>query len=129
MDIHTVTASGIRMKLLTRTISVVLENGGTTMPDRENVIKGLADISEYARAKADIAGIGKGKEVFDSYYRAVEDAIALLKEQEAVKPKKENDGNPEPCTSWWYVCGDCGRYIDPHDRFCRHCGREVDWND
>jgi hypothetical protein len=55
------------------------------------------------------------------------DALALLKEQEAIEPKKENDGNPEPCTSWWYVCGDCGRYIDPHDRFCRHCGREVDW--
>ena len=50
----------------------------------------------------------------------------LLK-QKAVAPKKENDGNPEPCTSWWYVCGDCGRYIDPHDKFCRHCGREVDW--
>ena len=57
------------------------------MPDRENVIKGLAEISEYARAKADIAGIGKGKEVFDGWYRAAEDALALLREQEPVKPK------------------------------------------
>ena len=54
--------------------------------------------------------------------------VELLKKQEAVEPKKENDGNHEPCTSWWYVCGDCGRYIDPHDKFCRHCGREVDWD-
>jgi hypothetical protein len=41
VDIHTVTASGIRMKLLTRTISVVLESGETMMPDSEKVIKGL----------------------------------------------------------------------------------------
>lgn len=55
------------------------------------------------------------------------EGICLLKEQGAIEPKKETDGNPEPCTSWWYVCGDCGRYIDPNDRFCRHCGREVKW--
>ena len=61
------------------------------MPDREKTIKGLADISEYVLAKADIAGIGKGKEVFDSYYRAVEDAIAMLKEQEEQIEQLEND--------------------------------------
>ena len=51
------------------------------MTDRESTLKGLTEISEYMRAKADIAGIGKGKEVFDSYYRAAEDALALLREQ------------------------------------------------
>ena len=52
----------------------------------------------------------------------------LLKEQEAVEPRKEDDGNTEPCTCWWYVCGSCGREIDPQDRFCRQCGREAKWN-
>ena len=52
------------------------------MDDREKVIRRLAEVSEYTRAKADIAGIGKGKEIFDSFFRAVEDAIALLREQE-----------------------------------------------
>ncbi len=52
------------------------------MSDREKVIEGLTEISEYVLAKADIAGIGKGKEVFDSWYRSVEDALALLREQD-----------------------------------------------
>ena len=96
------------------------------MPDREKVTQCLETC---------VSGCKEGcpYEYKNFIYRVggkvdlMRDALALLKEQEAVKPKKENDGNPEPCTSWWYVCGDCGRYIDPHDRFCRHCGREVDW--
>lgn len=55
------------------------------------------------------------------------DALELLKEQEAVEPKKENDGNPEPWTAWWYVCGDCGQPIDKVDRYCRGCGKQVKW--
>ena len=52
------------------------------MPDRANIMKGLTEIAEYMLAKADIAGVGKGKEVFDSWYRAADDACELLKEQE-----------------------------------------------
>ena len=59
----------------------------------------------------------------------VGDALALLKEPEAVEPREENDGNPEPCTAWWYVCGDCGQPIDKMDRYCRMCGKAVKWND
>lgn len=51
----------------------------------------------------------------------------LLKEQEAVEPKQQSDGTQFPWTTWWYVCGVCGREIDRHDRFCRHCGREMKW--
>ena len=54
------------------------------------------------------------------------DAYALLKEQEAVEPKKESDDYPG---SWWYVCGNCGEVIDWHDMYCRHCGRVVKWNE
>lgn len=98
------------------------------MPDREQTIKGLAEIAVYARAKADIAGIGKVKEVFDSWYRAAEDALALLEEQEAVEPNG-------------YKCGKCGftvhriNYDGPYNgirhelfRFCPSCGREVKWD-
>ena len=56
------------------------------------------------------------------------DILELLKEQEAVEPKKESDGNPEMWASWWYVCGNCGEGIDWHDRYCWHCGRAVKWN-
>ena len=97
------------------------------MPDREKVTQCLETC---------VSGCKEGcpYEYKNFIYRVgckvdlMRDALALLKEQEAVEPKKENDGNHEPCTSWWYVCGDCGRYIDPHDKFCRHCGREVDWD-
>jgi rubrerythrin len=54
--------------------------------------------------------------------------LAMLKEQKAVEPKKENDGNPEPWTAWWYVCGDCGQPIDRMDRYCRRCGKQVKWD-
>ena len=55
------------------------------MDDRDSALRGLAEISEYMKARADIAdvvGVGKEKEIFDSWYRATEDALALLREQE-----------------------------------------------
>ena len=55
------------------------------MADRDSALRGLAEISEYMSNKADIAAIGKGKEVFDSWYRATEDALALLREQDTVE--------------------------------------------
>lgn len=27
--------------------------------------------------------------------------------------------------SWWYVCGECHGALDPHDIYCRHCGRKI----
>ena len=49
-----------------------------------------------------------------------DDALALLKEQDAVEPEIEGGGS-----TWWYVCGECHGAIDKADKFCRHCGREV----
>lgn len=60
---------------------------------------------------------------------AKEMAEELLKEQVAVQPRKKDDGIPQPWTTWWYVCGDCGQEIEYQDRFCRWCGRMVKWND
>ena len=93
MDIHTVTASGIRMKLLTRTISVVLENGGTMMPDREKVIKGLELCSNI------LGCIGSIDPECPYALRdggcrhnvLLSDALAMLKEQEAQIEQLEHD--------------------------------------
>ena len=67
----------------------------------------------------------------DNYIQCVndlhDDALALLKEQEAVEPKKEDDGTPEHWTMWRYACGDCGQPIDRMDRYCRGCGKQVKW--
>lgn len=59
----------------------------------------------------------------------LDDALELLKAQEPVKPTvrymEEYDGHG----SDWYVCGACEMPIFPADKYCRHCGRAVKWND
>lgn len=95
------------------------------MPDCESTLKGLSEVSEYLLAKTDIAGAGKGKEVFGFWYRSVEDALALLKEQEPVKPKEYMSR----VNRTEYLCGACDSGILYGDEFCRHCGRQVMWDD
>lgn len=50
----------------------------------------------------------------------------LLKSQEAVRPEREHSGSG---TTWWNVCGNCKTAINPNDKFCHECGREVKWNE
>jgi len=96
------------------------------MIDREKGIKGLAEVSEYMRAKADIAGVGKGKEVFDSWYRAAEDAIALLKEQEPVKPIKSKLSFTHGFDWDIWECGCCRNQLRSFAKYCDRCGHAVD---
>ena len=59
------------------------------------------------------------------------DALALLKEQEAVKPVLDKTSKR------FYRCGACGEcvgFIDldvsdqnEQDNYCRNCGKSVDW--
>ena len=90
------------------------------MADREKVIKGLAEISEYVRAK-DVDGI------FDSWRRTADDAIALLQEPEPVPVEvHEKDEWCGPYLS----CPECGTdWITYEDRvhYCPGCGRRVVW--
>lgn len=60
-----------------------------------------------------------------------EDILSLLKEQEAVKPVRDEQ------TGRVWLCGNCGSYVgfednDPYDpnefdKYCRECGRPVLW--
>ena len=27
--------------------------------------------------------------------------------------------------TWWCVCGECHGALDPHDLYCKHCGRKI----
>ena len=97
------------------------------MADREKVIKGLEilmngcayidcdDCCFYISTKPTRCGLREEQ--------IQEDALALLKEQEAVEPKVEKA--ILDYQSWHYICGDCGGQIDIHDNYCRHCGRVV----
>ena len=111
------------------------------MPDREKVIKAIECRSKctkrfenpcartgychYSRAI-----IGLDKEIYKPYVCDIEqlcnDALALLKEQEAVKPINSYGT---------FRCGNCRNivgYNDGHgcgyqNNFCSKCGRPVKW--
>ena len=83
------------------------------MPDREKVIQGL----EVVR-NAIVDGYIHEP---DQAVNAITDALALLKEQEAVEPKH----NPLSPTDWF--CGKCGMCISRFHNYCPSCGQEVRW--
>lgn len=50
----------------------------------------------------------------------IEDAIALLREQEPVEPWS---------AAWSYLCGECKKPLRERAfAYCPRCGRKVDWN-
>lgn len=93
------------------------------MADRETVIKGLemcrVGHCDYRCPYASI-NVGCKNQLLD-------DAITLLKEQEAVEPVTESSVyDPD---IWFFVCGSCKKcVIDREDKFCRWCGQAVKWD-
>ena len=105
------------------------------MTAREKVIKGL----ERCRQR-EFNGCN-GCPYKDEFHSTIEgclwcridDAIALLKEQEAVEPYMDYDGHDV------WRCGNCGATIfhiehsqadedwKSYAKFCRQCGKKVKW--
>ena len=56
----------------------------------------------------------------ETFRRMAEEIVRL----EPVKPEIEGGG-----TSWFFVCGECHTSINPKDRFCRGCGRPLEWDE
>ena len=88
------------------------------MDDREKVIKGLYYCSNDCS-------------LICPYYDAdgcnallARDALALLKEQEAVKPIPPTDDSD------LWKCGNCNHQLFrcTHQRYCEMCGRKVKWD-
>lgn len=113
--------------------SAPTERGERMMPDKEKVIKGLNHCfhgQEFCDEIECPYYIEQNSCYLEECQKNLkEDVLSMLKEQEAVKPGKDNDGTPEPYTAWWYVCGSCSWPIDMTDRYCRRCGRSVKWDD
>lgn len=61
------------------------------------------------------------------YQKGFSDALELLREQDPVEP------TPGGCDDidgfLWYTCPECDATIAKWDRYCRGCGRKVEWND
>lgn len=84
------------------------------MADTEKVIKALENYEPYAKVFTNLTVEGW----------VVCDALELLKEKEAVKPRPRNPHQG----AWWYECGNCNTAISPGDKYCRGCGRAIDWS-
>ena len=87
------------------------------MDDREKVINGLKLLAHWPDGL-----IITDKEKWIK--PCCEMAIALLKDQEPVKPEREYSGGG---TTWWNICGACRTAINPNDKYCHECGRAVKW--
>jgi hypothetical protein len=82
--------------------------------DREKVIKDLDELYRLIY-QSNVDG-----EILGSLH----DALALLKEQEAVV-------HPEPSCEMTYItdccCDLCGVQLIREDNFCRGCGKRIEW--
>lgn len=97
------------------------------MIEREKVVKGLecciANRHNNCPYKSTDEGIDK---VTSCTTYLMKDALALLKEQEAVEPIPFHRSDE---TIFRYECRKCRTKIFKNDLFCRHCGRKVKWDD
>lgn len=58
----------------------------------------------------------------DDRFRII-DGLTLLKEQEAVEPKRKDIAHND--IDWF--CGKCGACVRRLDNYCSRCGRKVKW--
>ena len=86
---------------------------------RENVINGLGSCVEYFASKV------KGA-MFDEWLEESRKAIALLKAQEPVEPKK-NDVELLGLRTWDWACPECNCILIYRANYCSCCGRAVKW--
>lgn len=96
------------------------------MTDREKVIERLEEC-----LSASCRGFRTCPYSDDPEWDAVEAALALLREQEPVKPKTVvRTGINKSPTVEALICGKCYKIID-HTGFnyCPYCGRKVKWDD
>ena len=104
-------------------LSILRTEGEMGMTERDEIIKGLEsqlnDLQKYADAD---------EAVTLTQCRA-KDIVALLKEQETVKPKKIKDYKPPMYILYEYMCEKCETPMLEKQPFCMGCGMAVKWND
>ena len=91
------------------------------MTDREKVIKGLECLITN-EVPCDGCPYNEGEN--SSCLRNIaNDALELLKEQEPVAPKKQEE------TRIWTVCGNCSQHLISKWTYCPYCGQAVRWDE
>ena len=96
--------------------------------DREKVIKGLECHKIDGNHRINCSDCPYYADD-GSYIRCVnnlhDDALALLKEQETVKPKTKTRHGAYPQIS--HRCGNCGEVLYRYYNYCPSCGKVVKW--
>ena len=86
--------------------------------DREKVIKCLNDIGGFIAGRV-------GFEQARNFLRTIDDALAMLKEQEAVKPTLIREGRNKHYND--YVCPRCDNEVVYEQNYCSECGVRFLW--
>lgn len=81
------------------------------MPDREKVAEDLTDIGGWIAGRV-------GFEQAKNFLHTIDEAVALLKEQEAVEPITEHH---------LLLCPVCKNTLFREQKFCRECGKRIEW--
>jgi len=92
--------------------------GMMTMTEREKIIKGLEKVSYYFKSLLAVGWQGDA-DIYREHMETVNMALALLKEQEAIKPR---------VTSVEQRCGNCNKVIEMDGwKSCPWCGKPILW--
>ena len=97
------------------------------MPDREKVIQGLEHCKRESEHIYDNPCKGCPYYEKKACGNLCRDALALLKEQEAVEPKKTTYQRADHTIAYRYRCGTCDMSIFPSYKYCPFCGQAVKW--
>ena len=91
------------------------------MTDRDNVIRAVDSCFDY--------WLDKNRYLhpleLENVRQIKAEALALLKEQEAVKPKSKSRHGEYPQIV--HRCGNCNEILYRHYKHCPTCGRAVKW--
>ena len=95
------------------------------MPDREKVIKGLEVCTSIEDGESCPKECPYYQDVCYGYDQLMRDALALLKEQEAVEPILIREGRNKNYND--YVCPHCDNEVCYEQNYCSECGARFLW--
>lgn len=103
------------------------------MTDREKVIRGLECCTNTDMSMC-LDECPYHKDGCSGGIKMMQDALALLKEQEPVEPeRRELPYGMYDAVKYEYKCGACGCGLMKNEKwranYCPECGRAVKWND
>ena len=101
--------------------SVLTENAmkvGEAQMNRKKVINGLEDLKMIASQMLPECYVMTAR-------KQIDDALAILKEQEAVKPRSVSRHGAYPQIQ--HYCGNCNAFLPRKQKYCSECGRAVKW--